>query len=73
MHRILTPKDLRSIRLASNLSLVEFARRTGLSALDLDAFEKGSATFDPQRINEVIRHVSPTASELSSELLQRHH
>ena len=69
----MTAKDLRSIRLALNFTLADFGQRLGVSAIELAEYEHGNAQFDETHIAAALRRVTPTWSQLSSEVLQRHH
>lgn len=55
----MTGKALRSIRLALNLSLPQFAEQIGLTVAELDAFERGDLMLDAGRLVSDLERLRP--------------
>ncbi len=57
---VLTPKALRSIRLALGLSIEQFAERIGLTPAEVSAMERGEMTLSG--IGKALERLAPGAS-----------
>lgn len=67
---MLTAKALRSIRLALNFSLQQFAERTGLPVHDLDAYERGEKAIDAHRLSAGLERLASSEADHHAALLQ---
>lgn len=60
----MTGRALRSIRLALRLTIDEFSARIGISALEVDAFERGDDVIEPRRLSAALERLAPDVEKL---------
>ena len=58
----MTPKALRSLRLALGLSIAEFAQQLGVSAQELDDWECGLKRVDIEHLSRGLELLAPEES-----------
>jgi DNA-binding transcriptional regulator YiaG len=66
----MTPKALRSLRLALGLSIEVFARHTNLKAAEVHAWELGEKPIDVARLTRGLERLPPQSTERTKDFNQ---